>query len=52
MATLADLAILAIFAVIFLQLSRPSAPDTRDLQVWTDDAERRMLHDLPPRNYR
>lgn len=52
MAPLADIAILTIFAVILVQLCRPSALDTQDLQVWTDDVERRLMRDIQPRNYR
>ena len=49
---LADAAIFLIFAVILVQLCRPSAVETRDIQVWTDDVERRLMRDTPNRNYR
>lgn len=52
MTSLADIAIFLIFAVILVQLCRPSTIETKDVQVWTDDVERRMIRDLQPRNYR
>ena len=52
MATLADTAILLIFAVLLVQLCRPPTIETKDVQVWTDDVERRMMRDIQPRNYR
>lgn len=52
MAPLADTAIFLIFAVLLVQLCRPPAVETKDVQVWTDDVERRMMRDLQPRNYR
>ena len=51
MTLLADIAIISIFAVILVQLCRPNALETRDLQVWTDDVERRLMRDIQPRNY-
>jgi hypothetical protein len=52
MAPLADTAIFLIFAVILVQLCRPGAVGTKDIQVWTDDVERRLMRDIQPRNYR
>lgn len=49
---LADAAIFLIFAVLLIQLCRPNAVETRDIQVWTDDVERRLMRDIPNRNYR
>jgi len=43
MANLFDVAVFAIFIVILLQLARPNSPRTLDVQVWTDDVERRMM---------
>ena len=43
MAPLADVAIFLIFAVILVQLCRPSTVETKDIQVWTDDVERRIM---------
>jgi len=43
MANLLDAAVFAIFMVILLQFARPSSPRTQDIQVWTDDIERRMM---------
>lgn len=50
MELLADAAIFVTFAVILVQLCRPSAIDTRDVQVWTDDVERRMMRGIDFRN--
>lgn len=52
MATIADAAIFLIFVVILMQLCRPPAVETKDIQVWTDDIERRMMRNVQPRNYR
>ena len=38
-----DLTIFAIFIAILLQVSRPAPLHTRDVQVWSDDVERRLL---------
>ena len=43
MANLLDVAVFVTFIVILLQVARPQAPLMRDVQVWTDDVERRML---------
>ena len=43
MAHLFDATILAIFIVILLQVSRPPSLETRDVSVWSDDVERRLL---------
>ena len=52
MAPLADIAIFLIFAVILVQLCRPPTVEPKDVHVWTDDVERRMMRDIQPRNYR
>ena len=43
MAHLFDLTIFAIFVAILLQVSRPASLSTRDVKVWSDDVERRLL---------
>jgi hypothetical protein len=43
MVNLLDVAIFVTFIVILLQVARPGSPRTQDVQVWTDDVERRML---------
>jgi len=43
MAHLFDATIFAIFIAILLQVSRPAALSTRDVKVWSDDVERRLL---------
>jgi hypothetical protein len=51
MAALANTAIFLILAVILVQLCRPNTVETKDVQVWTDDVERRLMRDIQPRNY-
>lgn len=41
-----------IFVMILIDLARPATLATRDLRVWTDETERRMLQNLPPRGRR
>jgi hypothetical protein len=43
MAQLLDAAIFAIFVVILLLVARPNSLRTQDVQVWTDDIERRLM---------
>lgn len=43
MAHLFDAAIFVIFMVILLLVTRPPRLDSRDVQVWSDDVERRLL---------
>ena len=43
MANLLDVAVFAAFIVILLQLARPSPSKTLDVNVWSDDVERRMM---------
>jgi hypothetical protein len=43
MAHLFDAAIFLIFITILLQVARPPQLNTRDVQVWSDDVERRLL---------
>lgn len=38
-----DAAIFLIFVVILLQVARPAQLSTRDVQIWSDDVERRLL---------
>ena len=41
-----------VFVMILIDLVRPVPLATRDLRVWTDETERRMLQNLPPRDRR
>jgi hypothetical protein len=44
---------LVIGSVLFLlQLARPAPIEPRDVQVWNDDVERRLLYGRSPRDYR
>jgi len=43
MVQLLDAAVFATFILILLQLARPHSIRTEDVQVWSDDVERRLL---------
>jgi hypothetical protein len=43
MGHLLDAAVFAIFIILLLQIARPASLQTRDIQVWNDDVERRLL---------
>jgi hypothetical protein len=47
-----DAVIFLIFIVLLIQLSRPAPLASRELKIWNDETERRLLAGLPPRNRR
>ena len=44
--------IFLVFVVLLIELSQRPPLETRDVKVWSDDVERRLISGLPPRDQR